>query len=288
MRRGAVGAARAAIARVGLCGLCALPGPLALAARAAAEAPPCRVSSSAPARAFVGEQIVLEIRVLRRPDVSSATWIDGSRFPGFRSDPLPGLAGETRVREDGAAYLVFAERHALFAVRAGRQELPAARLQCVIHSLPGAPPRAYVAALAPRSIDVVDVPAADRPPGYTGLVGRVELAVEAAPRELTLGETLHLTVSYAGDADLRSLPPPFGGAGTLGAAELFPARPKLQVDPGARLRLRRTFAFDVVPRESGTLRIPAVTASFFDPARLRFGEARTLPLEIRVKPPGGG
>ena len=120
--------------------LVAWPG----AASGADPAPPCLVSSDAPARAYVGEQIVLEVRVLRRPDVSSATWLDGAGFPGFRADSLPGLSGETRVRAHGAAYLVFVERHALFPVRAGRLTLPAARLQCALHALPGSPPRAFV------------------------------------------------------------------------------------------------------------------------------------------------
>jgi hypothetical protein len=259
-----------------------------LPSAALGEPVPCRVSATVPARAFVGEQIVLRIRILRRPDVSAAVWLSGPAFPGFRSDPLPGSSGEARVHEQGAAYLVFEERHALFAVRAGLLRIPVARLQCTLHTLPGRPATAFVATLAPAAVDAVALPAEGRPEGFSGLVGDIGIEVVVEPRTLTLGQSLHAEMSIEGEADLRDVPPPFGGAREISGAEIFAARPKLIVDPGDRLRLRRSFALDLVPRSTGVFVLPAIRVPFFDPRRRRYAIAASLPVEIRVDPPGGG
>ena len=255
---------------------------------ARSEPAPCIVSVTFPARAFVGEQVVLRRRILRRPEVSAANWVDGPSFPGFRSDPLPGLSGETRAQEQGAAYLVFEERHALFPVRAGRLEIPAARLQCTLHRLPGQPPLAYYAASTPGVIEVVSPPVDGRPEGYAGLVGEVRVTLTAEPQDLTLGGSLHVTVSLEGDADLRDAAPPFGGAKILGGAEVFAARPKLLVDPGERLRLRRSYGLELVPRQTGTFEVPAVRVPFFDPRTRRYGVAESKAIRVRVNPAPDG
>jgi hypothetical protein len=254
------------------------------AALAAAEPPPCVVSGSAPARAFAGEQIVLRLRVLRRPDVSAATWISGPAFPGFRADALPGLSGEARERRGGAPYLVFEERYALFPVREGRIEIPGARLQCTLHALPGETPKAVVATLAPIFVEVEAPPAGGRPEGWSGLVGRVDVTSRGDPDRIRVGESLHVSVSIEGDADVRDVPAPFAGVRAVGGADLFSDRPALAADPGDRLRLRRTFSFDLVPRATGVFTFPAVRVPYFDPRTGRYGVAVSAPLEIRVDP----
>jgi len=261
---------------------------LTLALAAWGEPAPCVVSATAPEQAFVGEQIVLQLRTLRRPDVSAATWIDGPAFPGFRSDPLQAISGETRVHEQGAAYLVFEERRALFAIRAGRLEIPAARLRCMLHTLPGQPPRDFVATLAPRVVEALMPPAQGRPEGWSGLVGSVRITVHAEPRSIALGQSLRVEVSIEGDADLRDAPLPFGGAREIGGAEVFAARPLLRLDPGERLRIQRLHSLELVPHEAGILTLPELRIPFFDPRSRRYKVAVSAPVEIRVDPPEGG
>ncbi len=259
-----------------------------LASGARGEPAPCLVSATLPERAFVGEQIVLRLRILRRPDVSAATWVDGPALPGFRSDALPGSSGETRVQEQGAAYLVFEERRALFPVRAGRLEVPAARLRCTLHALPGEPARSFVATLAARHVDAMAPPANGRPEADRGLVGVVRAEVRAEPRRLGVGQSVRIEVALEGEADLRDAPEPFGGASEIGGAELFASRPLLRSEPAERLRFRRTQSFELVPRRVGILTLPPIRISYFDPRSGHYGVAITEPVEIRVDPPGGG
>jgi len=261
---------------------------LTFALTARGEPAPCVVSATAPEQAFVGEQIVLRLRTLRRPDVSAATWIEGPAFPGFRSDPLQAISGETRVHEQGATYLVFEERRALFAIRAGRLEIPAARLRCVLHTLPGQAPRDFVATLAPRGVEARMPPAQGRPEGWSGLVGSVRITVRAEPRSIVLGQSLRVEVSLEGEADLRDAPLPFGGAREIGGAEVFAARPMLRLDPGERLRLQRLHSLELVPHQAGILTLPEIRIPFFDPRSRHYKVAVSAPVEIRVDPAEDG
>lgn len=280
--------ARVALLALALGAATSLAGESALAERAKdAAAPPCLVSVEAPETALVGEQIVLRVRTLRRPDVGSATWTRGLVFHGFRADPLPGRSGDARVREGDATYLVFEERHALFPVRAGVLALPTASLECALHTLPGETPRSVSVSLPARSVRVASLPEAGAPPSARALVGSVAIRVESSAETVPVGESVHLVVSVEGDADLRDATPPFAAPEAIPGAELFARRPRLEVDPGDRLRLRRTFAYDVVPRTAGVLRIPPVRIPTFDPATRRYGEASSEALEIRVTPAPG-
>ena len=253
---------------------------------AAADPPPCLVSGTVPARAFVGEQIVRQIRILRRPDVSSANWIAGPAFPGFRADPLPGLSSETRVHEQGAVYLVFQERVALFPVRAGTLAFWP-RLRYGLRTLPGDRRTLPSSITLAATVVAVTPPVAGRPAAWSGLVGEVRVGMTAEPRTLTLGQSLHAEVSIEGEADVRDAPSPFDGAREIGGAEIFAARPKLVVDPGERLALRRSFSLELVPRSAGLLTLPPVRIPFFDPRSGRYGVAASAPVEIRVDPPAG-
>ena len=185
-------------------------------------------------------------------------------------------------------YRVFEERHALFSVRAGRLEIPAARLQCTLHSLPGQPARAYVATRAPLVVEVVPPPEEGRPADFGGLVGSLRVEVRAEPRVVALGDSLRLEVVVEGDADLRDVPPPWGGARELDGAEVFASRPQLRSDRGRRLRLQRAFSLQLVPRSSGLLTIPAIRIPYFDPETRRYGVATSAPIEIRVDPRDAG
>lgn len=260
---------------------------LALAAAlpaAAQRGPACLLSAELPRRAWVGEQLVFRVEILRRPAVSSATWLRAPSFPSFRSDALPGRSGTGRIRKRGIPYLVFEERHAIFPVRSGLLTLPSARLQCTLHAAPGDTAVAVEATLPARRIQVDPPPSDGRPEDWSGLVGRVEAQIWARPDRVRLGDSLHVEVSLQGDADLRSAEDPFGGAREIDGLELFPQEPRLRLDPGEKLRLRRSFGYAVVPRRPGTRVLPAVRVPYFDPGTGRYAVAETRPVPIQVEP----
>ncbi len=254
------------------------------AAGARGEAgPPCvtelRLSATS---AVVGQQLVYVVRVLRRPDVSSADWIEPPGFPSFRTEWLPGRPGDTRSWRDGTPYLVYEERHALFPVRAGQLALPGGRLLCELHAFAGEERRGVEVELAGAVVEVAEPPREGRPPSFTGLVGRLSVHREIEPSSIRLGESLRLRVVLEGAANLWDAPePPLAG---LEHTDLFAHPPELSLDASSILRVRRSFVWDVVPRRRGRLELPAFEMASFDPESQRYEVVQVPALAAEVQP----
>jgi hypothetical protein len=266
---------------------------LVLATAARAEGPPCLAQVEViPARAVVGQQVAYVARLLRRPDVGTVSWVEGLSFPSLRAEWLPGLSGETRVRRQGTSYLVYEERRALFPLRAGRLEIPPASLRCALYAPPGGAGRSVAAVVPGTAVDVDEPSPSDRSRAWTGLVGPIELKLAAEPSAVTLGDTVRVTLTLAGEGNLWAAPPPFGPASFEGdgglAAEVFARPPQLSVDAGERLHLRQSFAVELVPRRAGRMVIPSYEVSVFDPTQRRFTTEKTEPVEIVVAPRESG
>ncbi len=284
------GAAPTAKRRLGSRAFGAAVAAAALATGAAAEGPPCLVTTSAePQLAFVGEQVTYTLRVLRRPDVANVSWERPLAFPSFRAEWLPGQMGQARVSEGGSHYLVYEDRRALFAVRAGRLEIPSASVACTLWAAPGDARRSVLVEVPGALVEVRDPPEAERPPGYAGIVGRADVTVQADPRSVTLGGTVHVSVTIVGEGNLWAAPAPFEdgiGRDSDGAsAELFPRPPELALEPDRRLRVRRIFSFELVPRRTGSLVIPPYELIVFDPASKSYTIVRSQPISLSIAPP---
>jgi Ca-activated chloride channel homolog len=221
---------------------------------------PCRVEVSVePARAFVGEQVVYRARVLRREEVREVRWLRAPSFPSLRSEWLPGRTTDPRIAGIGDAFVVSEDRRALFPVRAGAIEIPPAILGCRLAS------GAELEVAAPGAALVAEpVPDAGRPPDFAGVVGPVQVRAHVSTRHLQLGETLRLAVVVVGESNLWVAAPPLEPAGP--DLDAYPQAPDLQLEPGERLRVRRTFVWELVPRRAGRLSLPAPRVPWFDPA----------------------
>ncbi len=250
----------------------------ARAAEASGEAPLCEASLHLEAEhALVGQQILYEIHILRRKDVTQLAWDPAPGFPAFRAEWLPGISGDAPVIRDGESYDLYRERRALFPARAGVLAVPPAGLRCATAG------GEELVAVPGGRVAVEPVPEPGRPAGYDGLVGPVEVSVTASPAALALGGSVRISVALRGRANLWDAGAPLAAA-AWPDAELFAHPPELSRDAGRELRLRRYFVYDLVPRREGRLRIPAVAVAWFDPETRRYRVAESLALEVAVGP----
>jgi hypothetical protein len=235
-----------------------------------------------PEHAFVGQQVLYEARILRRRDVSALSWDRPPSFPAFRAEWLPGISGDVPVELAGESYLAFFERRALFPARDGVLEVPPAALRCETAEgqesvrIPGA------------RLTVEALPAAGRPPDFAGLVGPVEVGVTANAATIELGASVRISVALRGATNLWDAAPPLPAPGAVDAwddVEVFPYPPEIARDAGRRLRLRRYFVYDLVPRREGELRVPPLQLAWFDPVEQRYRATESEPLTVAVVPP---
>jgi hypothetical protein len=249
----------------------------ALAAPRAFAAAPCEVRVSVePANAWVGEQIAYRLQILRDASVQKVRFADDLSFPSFRSEWLPGQTLDPALRAAGDLRLVVEERRALFPVRAGTIEIPGARLECLTArgaaevDVPGA------------SVAVRELPASE---SATRLVGRVDASARLARGAIALGESVRLMVFLRGEANLWEAASPLDGAALPEHLDVHAHEPETARIPGRRLVLERGFAYDLVPRRSGTYAIPALRVAWLDPASGRTQIEQTAPLVLAVVEP---
>jgi hypothetical protein len=269
-------------ARVAALVMVALP----LAAPAASDdpsagdaAPACLARAQVvPPGGFPGQQLVWRLEILRRPFTTGVEWLEQPSFPGFRAEWLPGQP-ELGVTLDGVGYLARVEERALFPERTGELVIAGGRLRCAVS---GGPP--LDASASATRVQVSELPEEGRPEGFSGLVGALSVELTARPSRLALGSSTRLEVTLRGDANLWDARDPLSGASGLDGVELFPARPRLELEPGVQLAVRRIFAYDAVPQREGRLVIPDLRVPYFDPEQRRYQFATSPELAIEVGP----
>jgi hypothetical protein len=250
---------------------------LALAAPAHAEPPVCRAEVLLePERAVVGQQVRQRVRIERLGDVVRVDWLVPPSFANARVELLPSEP-RPRVTRDGVAYEVHDEVRALFPERPGRMRLPGASLRCAREG-----GGAQDVDLPDAVLDVDPLPAAGRPPGFTGLVGPLWLHLTVTPERVALGASVRVALMARGGGNVWLLDEPFARDAFPGT-EVFPRPPELAFERGRDLIARQHIGLDLVPRRTGRLRIPALAVPYFDPDGGIYRVATTGEVEVLVE-----
>jgi hypothetical protein len=241
-------------------------------AGAAAAAPPCETRVAVePGTAWVGEQVVYRLTILRQRDVSDVRLTDELSFPSFRVEWLPGQTLDPAIGDVGGHALVVEERRALFPVRAGTLAIPATRIEC--RTAAGTTEVAVPGA----SLEVRALPG-DR----AEVVGPVAIGAQLASERVELGRAVRLTVTLRGEGNVWDAPPPLGA---IDGIDAHPVAPELSRTAGPRVELTEVFAWDLVPRTAGPYEVPPLRVAWLDPATGRFEESATAALHLDVAPP---
>jgi hypothetical protein len=253
----------------------------ALAAPAAAlpaEQPArCRASVELdPDRAYVGQQVHYDLRILRRRDVSSLRWENALSFPAFRAEWLPGRTDSLPVDYEGESYLTFHERRALFPAHSGVLEVPSAALRCTTED------GEEIVSVPAAQLVVEALPANGRPDNFSGIVGAVSLTATATPTRVRLGESIRLSVVASGEGNLWNVPLSSAALRDLPQVEIFEHPVKTARDAGRKLLVRHYSLYDLVPRRAGMLELPPLSLAWFDPESGRYRRALSKPTRIEV------
>jgi hypothetical protein len=124
-------------------------------------------------------------------------------------------------------------------------------------------------------LTVRPLPAAGRPPSFSGAVGHFELDATVNDAHVRVGEPIELRLAVRGDGNFDRVSTP----GLPDSKELKTYAPTV-----TRKDDVKTFVQAVVPQQPGVAEIPSVELSYFDPDAARYVTKRSAPIAIDVKP----
>jgi hypothetical protein len=267
---------------------------------------------------FVGEPVRIRIRLaldaerfreravpltLRRtglPVLLDAPWLRGLAAPGpvegptlLAGDGVSAAKAAGTVARDGRTFEVYLLERRLVPDRPGPLVLAAPRLRWaeagrieedVLGEAVPRDRREFSVEGTALSLRVLPLPAAGRPEGFAGPVGRFTLAAAADRGDAVVGGSVRLLLTVAGDGDPETFPEP--APGDLPGFHIL-GRLRGPAADGAR-----TWTWDLAPLDAGVREVPAIPYPHFDPTPPgRYAVARSAPIPLRVRadaapPPG--
>jgi hypothetical protein len=237
-------------------------------------------------RIHVGEPLLLTYFVYTQVSVADLRFAESPQYPGFWSEdlelPKNGPRGEAATL-GGERYQRFPIlRKLLFPTRSGTLEIPGARFKVVVVGQGG-----HVE--LPRSADAIHVTVEPIPdqPGFSGAVGRFRAGASLDKSKVAIGEAATLRFRVEGTGNLKWIdrPPELKVPG----AKVYPPTVKSDLKPGPEgIAGSKTWEFVIVPETGGTLEVPALVFSYFDPSAGRVARSESQPLPLAVEGAVGG
>jgi hypothetical protein len=135
----------------------------------------------------------------------------------------------------------------------------------------------------PVKVEVMNLPAAGKPAGYSGAVGDFSMECQLKPTsgKMKSNDAGNVIISISGKGNMKLLEAP-----------KMPSMPDVEVyDPKVNDKLltsesgisgRRSFDYLFIPRHAGTFELASVPFSFFDPAKGRYITLQTPSFHIDV------
>ena len=235
-------------------------------------------------RLRVGEPLVLTYSLDTQTPVTDLQFKEAPQFAGFWVEdlerPQTSSSGEAVTVEGESYRRVPVLRKLLFPTRAGTLAIPSATFRIGLARQGFFDPGGAVErATKPVSVTVEPLPEA---PGFSGAVGRFRAAASLDRDVVPLGEAVTLRFRVEGTGNLKWIDR--GPAVTLRGARVFPPQAKSDLRTTMEgIAGSRTWEFVVVPETSGTVEVPALSFSYFDPTAGRILTADTTPLALRVE-----
>jgi hypothetical protein len=263
----------------------------------AAAAPPRLAIEPPDGNIYVGQLLKLRLALPVPPDHS----VMGMNQPRISGDyifcePSPQAARQQISLRGGNNVQDFVQEVQVTPLRAGPQDLIGQAYAYVLRKT-AAPPTGgliingsqLVNALVdsePLTINVRDVPAYGRLPGYTGAVGAFHVEMpELSTQTVQAGEPVNLSVRISGDGNLGRILPPTPPV--LKDWQAFPADHDNIPPSAVQQRGFAQFNFTLIPLDARVTATPSIPFACFDPAQNAYVDLTIPPVPINVKPNPG-
>jgi hypothetical protein len=135
----------------------------------------------------------------------------------------------------------------------------------------------------PDSLTLVPLPLAGRPLGFSGAIGQFNVKAALTPAAGTAFEPMSFQVSVSGQGNFDRVS--LAGLNSSGELKAYPTHSTFEPKTSrSTFTGTRTFIQPIVPQKAGTLEIPSVAFTFFDPKTATYVTQTTAPIHSQVAP----
>jgi hypothetical protein len=247
---------------------------------------------------YVGQQITARFVLDTQTEVLNLGLKDTPNFPGFWTEEIkiPDNLELKRVQIGGEPYNEYTlMKRALFPTGAGTVTIPPVayqiqvrrRTQDPIESFFFTPTETVVRRTDPVVVEVLPLPAAGKPPGFSGAVGSFSLSVTTDRKEAKVNDAVGVKVRLSGEGNLNAVT-----ASPLPELNDFKEySPKVSATTsflGERMRGDKVWDYVLIPLAPGTQTVPALSFAFFDPRARQYRTVESAPIPIQIARGEGG
>ena len=248
----------------------------------------------------VNQQIVYALKFYRRVRVANARLTESPSFEGFITEQLE-KEKEYQTVINGKQFMVTEIKQALFPAKAGTLTITPSTLHCDIvvrkqrrggafndpffdDSFFGfSQTESKILRTSPIEVTVKPLPEEGKPRDYANLVGEFRAAAEISKKKLEVGESATLTLTLTGTGNLK------GSQGmkleNLEGFKVYDDKPSFEQQvTGGQVGGTLVIKKALVPLKEGTLQIPSIAVSYFNPQSGKYETAQTEPHALEVLP----
>ena len=137
----------------------------------------------------------------------------------------------------------------------------------------------YYVSGSPIELSIGALPSKGQPLDYTGAVGNFKVRADVDARDVDVGESIKVLVTWEGDGNLL-----FFDAPQLDRDDAFKRFRVFGSANREKSLHRRAIEFDIAALDDKLSEIPPISLSVFDPVKSEFVTVATEPIRIRVRP----
>lgn len=247
---------------------------------------------------YIGESLMATIKVYSKVDLTNLGRTKFPSFDGFLAEEIatPQRIELSRETYEGQIYNVGTIRKMLlFPQHTGDITIAPFELECLVRQRIAGGGRSFfddffgnykevrlMRRSKPVTIHVKELPAANKPLGFTGTVGNVTMSTSLSADTVNANDALTYKVTFRGNGNLKLLHAP---------SINFPLDFETY-DPKESKDIRTTengmsgtvsFEYLLIPRYSGDYKIPSFRFSYFDPQSGKYKSVASLEYNVHVR-----
>ncbi|MBL7995003.1 BatD family protein, partial [bacterium] len=256
--------------------------------------------------AYVGEQIMVYLKIYTRVNITQYSPTKTPNFTGFWAEDFPIKQPLEPEREvlNGVTYSTFTiKRTAVFPTHSGTLSIDPAEIDCELRIAkkgrsnmfddffsPFGDPFGQVVQtkLVSNSVEIkVNELPPEKPANFTGLVGNFEVTTSVDKASLKTGEAVVYKVEISGTGNIMSAETPSNPFSD--DFEKYDPKSSDEINKkGNLISGKKTFEYVAVPRASRQFEIPPYLLSYFDPAANKYITKSSTPHTLNITAGAGG